>query len=201
MSSNVQPIRPVTGVWPPCPPAPCPPANCWDPVFALGQCWDDAAKAKAILKRIIADIIACDPSIIGRGTPIVGVTDGSDAQPGMVGEWIKLTNFLAIPVTPQSSTLILGTLPAGDWDCTAYAWFDANVNDLYYEQVTPLPPGWTDAITGVLSVSNWERVTANMSRALTSEPTVVAFQIVSNQNANGTAASQINMVFQARRRR
>ena len=63
---------------PPFPPGPCMPCGpgpgwpgppprppgCWDALFKLNACWDEVAKAKEILAKIIGDILAEDPNIL-----------------------------------------------------------------------------------------------------------------------------------------
>ena len=52
---------------------------------------------------------------------MAGVTDGSDAAPGMIGEFIKNNTVVQVPNGDPFQTLITGiVIPAGDWDVMGY---------------------------------------------------------------------------------
>lgn len=61
--------------------------------------------------------------------PIIGVTDGSDAAPGMVGEYVSAVNTVAPPMTPTNSPTGISAIQAqivlspGDWD----VWFSGEM--------------------------------------------------------------------------
>ena len=56
---------------------------------------------------------------------IIGVTDGSDAAPGFVGEVISNVNTAGVPLTTVTNANIT-TIPLtpGDWDVFGEAWFN-----------------------------------------------------------------------------
>lgn len=70
----------------------------------------------------------------GGGPPFMGVTDGSDAAPGEVGEYITATsppeNVPLFPSSPQN--LIQIDLTAGDWD----VWGTISINFLSGTNIT-----------------------------------------------------------------
>lgn len=190
--------RPPTGVWPPCPPGP--PGPWPGGLFRLEQCWDDVKRTKALLRRMIADIIAEDPSLIGLAQPIIGVTDGSDAQPGQVGEYIQWGQTVPLSTAIDASmNLTMGVLPPGDWDCWASAATDQPVGNVMY-LLNPVPAGftenmstaaWVPGTTELLSIASYT------ARALTSVPSLINFTVTYRADMN----TNFIFWFAARRRR
>lgn len=68
----------------------------------------------------------------GLNRPVnMGVTDGSSAQPGEVGEFVDsgIINISALPPdTTYFHNLISISLGAGDWDVTAWAWIYGSID-------------------------------------------------------------------------
>lgn len=196
--SNIVPIqgRPLTGVYPSCPP-PCPPFS------GLEECYAQVKQAQDFLKQMLIDIINCDPSIIGRGTPIVGVTDGTDAQPGMVGEWVMYTASVPFTATAQTQVVSMGSLSAGDWDCWAYAIPNVFTTDVLII-LNPQPAGFTgnmwSKIASATILTGVSIVTPQV-RALTSVPSLIAFTVITNDSGDGPSAGTLTLEFMARRRR
>lgn len=200
MSSNIVPIqgRPLTGVYPSCPPPPI--VDC---MGSLAQCYADVKAAQAFLEQMLIDIINCNPDIIGRGTPIVGVTDGSNAQPGMVGEIITLTGVFPYNATQTQGPLSLGSLPAGDWDCWTYGYPSAWATDFEFA-LNPVPAGFENNLWGKTTVQTptvWiVPVVGIQGRASTTQPSLIAFTCTANANGPGDAGTMA-ITFNARRRR
>jgi hypothetical protein len=114
-------------------PPPCPPSD-WSQLI---DCWKDAQDFKKLIQAVIEDIYGgelatkayVDQAVQQSATEITtGVTDGSIAGPGMVGE----TVFGIFPATPGelSDTHTVGdtiadefvmTLPAGAWQMSFQA--------------------------------------------------------------------------------
>lgn len=118
---------PPPAVWPPMPtPPPCGPPSCTDYLAKIQQCWDQSQDLEALLKQIITDIFTNDPGIIpppppSAGTgPIIGVTDGSDAAPGEVGEFMFNSVSGVIAQNAGLATYQALTLTPGDWDVWGY---------------------------------------------------------------------------------
>jgi hypothetical protein len=197
--SNV--VRPITGTWPPCPP-PCPPADCFSGLAHLEQCYADVKRAEALLKQMIKDIIACDPGIIGSGMPIIGVTDGSDAQPGQVGEFVRLIiGNITIPAAYLVQNVTLGVLSPGDWDCWCSCSFTSFISDARMS-LNPVPTGFSDEMyVGMATTLESFNLVGPTGRALISVPTLVNMQLTTNLAAEGPAATIGYMIFSARRRR
>lgn len=182
--------RPIAGVWPPCPPVPL--ADC---MSGLEQCYADVKRAQAFIKQMLIDIINCDPSIIGRGTPIIGVTDGSDAQPGMVGEWVLLSQQMNFGTGSSITNITMGSLSPGDWDVGGYTLFSAAAGETDIT-LNPVPPGFTSAINMWTSVGG--AVPSPMTRALTSAPSLIAYTV---NIAGATDTGIMDLFFVARRAR
>lgn len=199
--SNIQPIRPVTGVYPPCPPMPCPPPDCFG-MSQLERCYDEVKRAQAFLTQMLKDIIACDPSIL-TGLGIAGVTNGSEAQPGMVGEWIQFAQTVAYPVTANTSQSVsLGALPAGDWDVWAWAEFTSSMTGALFS-LAPQPAGFSGNLPALVETvaGDLAFLLSPVQRALTSVPSLIALTLVTNANGAGPAAGNCTLTFSARRMR
>src|SRR5215475_1244627 len=97
------------------PPAPCPGDPCLD-AGSIDQCW---RQIKA-LRQIIEDILGEMGGPIKTG-PIQGITDGSVALPGRVGEVAE--NLIVFPFTgqPQTVTISVMVLQPGDWQAWGLA--------------------------------------------------------------------------------
>lgn len=110
--------------WCPGPLPPCPPGNPWG---GLEQCWNDVAALEELLTKIIKDMLAKDPNVFGTLGNIKGVTDGSVAPAGAVGELVAFSGSVAFPANnPVFVSLTnIGTLPAGDWNI--WAWMGSTV--------------------------------------------------------------------------
>jgi hypothetical protein len=123
--------HPEHPIWPPqqpCPPQPCPPSgmvppSCFDQIAKASACWDQSTALYDFLTKVITDIFTNDPSIIpppppSAGTgPIIGVTDGSVAAPGEVGEVLRSTvNGSVTSGGGFSATFQALSLTPGDWD-------------------------------------------------------------------------------------
>lgn len=195
--------RPPTSVWPPCPPEPCPPGPWPAGLYRLNQCWDDVAKTKAFLAQMMREIIAEDPSIIAVGTPVVGVTDGTEAQPGMVGQFIQNSvnvNFVAN--TNLQAFVNVASLPPGDWDC----WWNMGITaPIFGTQIylDPVPAGFSGDMDMVLETPGQATpdtffLASPHVRALTKVANPMVFSVAISP---GPANGYLGLIFNARRRR
>lgn len=193
--------RPPGGAWPPCPPGPGPmPPDIFSALFWLSRAYDDVRATKAFLRKLIADLLADDPNLFGQGRPIIGVTDGSDAQPGQVGEFVRMNATFPCPATSFAQVQSLGVLQPGDWDC----WMWVNPVDYGTESMQiwlqPQPAGFDNEMyTGqVLAQQEWDSLVTQHSRASLSVPTLISVGMETNING-ATNASNQNLAFCARR--
>lgn len=191
--------RPPTSVWPPCPPPGPWPAG----LYRFNECFDQVQQLEAFLSQVIRNMLAEDPSLIAVGQPIVGVTNGTDAQPGMVGEFKQMVaNFSWTANANFSSLISPGSLPAGDWDCW---WYFGVTAPVFGAQIylNPVPPGFTGDMDQVLYTTGQATpetffLNSPHVRALTS----VTSQILLQTNiSGGPSAGAGSIIFNARRNR
>lgn len=194
---NVTPLwgRPPTGVWPPCPPGPG-----MSGLFRLEECWRDVKAAKEALKRIIADIIAEDPTIVA-GVGVAGVTDGSWAQPGQVGEVVQFITPVSYGEGTQTQNVSAGILPPGDWDLYASAGFSTVLLGAQFV-LNPVPAGFDFALNAASQASLNEGIVlvSQLGLAHTSAPSLLAYAVTTNVAA-GTGAGTMTLFTVGRRRR
>jgi hypothetical protein len=148
------------------------PGQCQSDIF---QCWSQVE----MLKKIVADIIGEIGGPIKTG-PIQGVTDGSNAQPGEVGEYYQNIMNVNFNSGTQTQNVAAGVLPPGDWD--AYAMFIADLalsTAAFY--LVPQPAGVSHNMGGVWNVGSptVAQITANASpaRANLVVPTLFNFSL------------------------
>lgn len=187
------------------------PAGCCPPggdMSALLQCYCDVQAATAFISKVVTDLAANDPAFqqalvdgiaaSGSNLPLIGVTNGSDAQPGQVGEWVllKQTNVPAGAGT-VIQTLTMGVLQPGDWDVWGHMIYD----QFSYGQfvLNPVPAGFSGDLNSFLTgVTQNASVTSTVTRALISVPSLIAMQVTTT---NPGAATSFDFEFSARRRR
>ena len=124
----------------------CPPG-----MGGLQQCYDDLNNASAFLAQIFIDQLNNNPAVaqamiealtrFGYALPLVGVTNGTEAVPPQVGQYIQFTGTLPYTATPASALLSLGVLPPGDWNCWLWATFTTAISGAQYS-LNPLPAGF-----------------------------------------------------------
>lgn len=192
---------------PPCPPPPacCPPPGCVDQMQA---CWDSSQALYALVKKVLQDVIASEPGLL---TP-TGVTDGSNVQPGQVGEFISFLDNFPIPATINFHQVIaVGTLPPGDWDCEARIECDSLVGGLDFF-LNPVPDSASNGMETRLGI--WVSATeagmmdtimsSPVCRINNSAPVLVTFEIVTNYLTSPVLAPEAgtgSIIFGARRMR
>lgn len=198
-------------------PMPSFPAGCCPPggTDALMQCYCDIQAATAFISKIVTDLAATDPAFqqalvdamaaSGSALPLIGVTDGSNPQPGQVGEFVDFEVPFNVPVTPQLNIPItMGVLQPGDWDCWANAATNVWVSSMEIIQI-PTPPGFSHGIAAMAAVpeGTTEQITVNAAavRASISVPTLIVISVSTNNVGNGASAGQGAVGFYARRRR
>lgn len=202
-------MMPMTGTWPmpPFPAGCCPPGG----MDALMQCYCDIQAATAFISKVVQDLAANDPAFqqslvdaivaSGSNVPLVGVTNGADAQPGQVGEWAETMVGITYPTGSSTQSVTMGILQPGDWDVWAFFNPDQAISAVQF-YLNPLPagmmggnlPGWFIAATDV----NNALIISPVNRALISVPTLFVFTLITQTTGAGGPGQ---MVFLARRRR
>lgn len=183
----------------------CPPGG----LDALMKCYCDIQQASAFIGQIMLDQINNNPAIIaaiiagieksGSNLPLLGVTNGSEAQPGQVGEFIKYEVTIAFPTGSASQPITMGVLPPGDWDVWSYANVDEGLTSIGWN-TNPTPAGFADQLLAGLGITGTEwlaMVVSNTTQATTSVPSLIAFTVLSTASTAGA----LGIVFCARRRR
>lgn len=205
------PYWPMPQVTPGC----CPPGG----MSSLMQCYCDIQSATAFITAIMIDAINNNPAVIeaiiagieksGSNLPLLGVTNGSYAQPGQVGEFVDF--FAAVPFTTaanQSVTTTMGILQPGDWDIWAVAQYSVPVisGEFFLAPQGVPPPGFSGSLysfifTGTADDNAWTNVVSTVEQANISVPTLIALTLNTNQLGAGGFAGTCNTWFKARRRR
>lgn len=200
-ASPASPYWPMPQVMPGC----CPPGG----MDALMKCYCDIQSATAFICAVMVDCINTNPAVIqaildaiaksGSNVPLVGVTNGTEAQAGQVGERILLTASFPVVAGNSQPVLVLGTLPPGDWDCWYH--FQPNANVAWVAAyLAPQPAGFDDNMTFyVANATENELFPGPGTRALTSVPSLLAFQFQISSTETGDKTGDIT--FFARRRR
>jgi hypothetical protein len=171
-----------------------------DPCIDTGdidQCW---RQIKA-LRQIIEDILGELGGPIKTG-PIQGVTDGSDALPGRVGEWRTVHLDLPFPVGDTNTVISPMVLQPGDWDIAAEVNVPFSVEGVYFGLTTPLPTGVSGSLGANVQLDTgtlvFESITCLRERGSFKVPTLLPFFL----NVKGaTAAGTVGFGINARRMR
>lgn len=202
-------MMPMTTTTPP-PPLPwpyppggipgCAPPGC--PPSSLMQCYCDVQNASAFISAIMIDAINNNPAVTqaiiaaiqasGSNIPLIGVTNGTPAQAGQVGEYVQILQ--AVPYTSaqaQVQSVTMGILQPGDW----LAWCSMGTTTLtsgLYMFLNPQPVGFTGTFANELAGAGMAAATALIGppcQALVSVPTLVVLQITTNLGGAGTAGT------------
>jgi hypothetical protein len=146
-----------------------------------GFCW---YCMKAMLVKEIECLLKTDPDLQAiLNAPRMGVTDGSNALPGQVGEFLSGQAVYQVPALGAgiSWSGIGGpiTLPAGDWMCSAYGYTGVPYEGVFIGMVT-MPPGLSTDMAGGLSLTAGAVgtvVNGVPARALVTTPTLLPFTL------------------------
>lgn len=119
-----------------------------------------------------------------QGGRRMGVTDGSDALPGEIGEFIQFGQTVPLPTAQTTFPLVMGALGAGDWDCWVHCTTNIPLGNLMFV-LNPVPLGFSDNMSTVAWVPGTTELLTQMSnivRALIAEPVVISFDISTAAN-------------------
>jgi hypothetical protein len=162
----------------------------------LMQCWQDIAQFQQFL--------ACMLSQMGP-FPMQGVTDGSNAAPGNIGEFMTATanaTFAAGVVT--TTTLSPIVIPPGDWDLWSFSEQTVETGIVWY-YASPQPVGVTNDMSGIAGAPGaglLTRVIGLPARGSFTVPTLLAFHVEVHQDTvAGLLAGTLYLTVSGRRRR
>jgi len=186
--------------------------SCFSELAGLNACYDSVQMMEQILAKVVCDLATNNAAFAqclveaiaksGSNVPLIGVTNGADAQPGQVGEYVSFASAtINIPTAANSQTVTLGTLQPGDWDMWLTTTQLSQVHDMGLYLASQ--PGFAVPIASIFMGSGGEiiQLVTSTSRGLVSVPTLIAVNVITNQAGAGSAASTTEVTFMARRRR
>lgn len=193
--------------------------SCFSELASLNACYDSIQMMNQILAKVITDLVTNDKAVqaaiveaiaaSGSNVPLIGVTNGSDAQPGQVGEFVSFNQAVTYPAGVANTQVVtMGVLQPGDWD----VWSTAGVYGFGGATqfiLDPQPAGFSSQLQGSLllpqtgvtgTAGSW--IIGVMARASISAPTLIAMQFISNMfgDSAATSTSATLLVFARRRR-
>jgi hypothetical protein len=194
---------------------PGPFSTCLQQLTALNTCYDNVAMMEQILAKVITDVITSNPTVMneiiegiaasGSNVPLIGVTNGADAQPGQVGQFVPLNLAGTYPTGTSTQVVTLGTLQPGDWDLEGILGIGGPVTWVN-TYLSPVPAGvswnmggYIEDITSVPGSGEMAIIPLVPARALISVPTLFAFSLQVNAGTN--AGANYQYVVNARRAR
>lgn len=195
--------------WPPnCPPGPgvpgctcgCQPCQCsggWG--SGAMDCWQQISQYQQFLMCMLSQM---------GPIPLQGVTDGSDAKAGNIGEFMTGSAVVAYAVYPANTigNAAVMVLPPGDWDLWAYLDFSGPIGGAQY-YLSPVPTGVSNNMMAVLGplttgAHSIARIVGPYARGSFTVPTLLPFYVNVNQSFDASLlAGSATMSVEARRRR
>lgn len=222
--SSPPPTSPPPMVWPGPPggnvvpfPLPWGQTGCCPPggMDALMKCYCDIQAATAFICSVMVQCVQNNPAVTqaiitaiensGSSLPTLGVTNGSDAQPGQVGEFIPFDLAGTYPTGNSTQVLSVGVLPPGDWNLDGALGIGGSI-DSVFTSIVPTPAGFSWNMGGYQAVSAAPSTASEFviiplvpTRASVSVPTLLPFTLTIAAGANPGANFQY--VIRARRAR
>lgn len=141
--------------------------------------------------------------------PIVGVTDGSDAAPGQVGEYVTAQASRTYPASPSNTTSSVSVMviQPGDWDIYAMLQATNYIDGLVFTPATPivglgptLQGSMVSAADTAAAISEYPIVTG-MARGNFAVPTLMAMNVQVVMQTAGLVAGTAYLTMWARRMR
>ena len=179
----------------------CPPGG----MDALMKCYCDVQAATAFICSVMVQCVQTNPAVVqaiitaiensGSSLPLLGVTNGSQAQPGQVGEFIQFSSVNTVNIPSGGSqvfNLPMGVLQPGDWEIQAYIAVQALVSLVSFG-LAPEPAGFSSDCGGSLALSplgEWQYVVGKPTQGLISVPTLLAFGITLDGQASTTGTME-----------
>lgn len=144
--------------------------------------------------------------------PIVGVTDGSSAAPGQVGEYVRAQVQFAYTASPSTTNSVQSPLVVqpGDWDLGAYMILSGAFDAASF-YINPVPTGIIDGngmsgfnqinSSASANLSQYSTVVAPGTRGSFTVPTLLAFTCQVALTTASIPAGTAYLLVHARRRR
>jgi hypothetical protein len=186
--------------WPPnCPPGPGVPPDCGCGFGGLMQCWQDIAQFQQFLQCMLSQM---------GPYPVQGVTDGSAALPGNIGEYMDFTVTQSVTLVASVSQIVnfnMGVLSPGDWDVMAFLTPSLELNVVTYV-LSPQPTGFSTNMAasqattaGPMQPEIWATLASARARASITVPTLIVFAV--NLGSQVASTGNVSMNVTARRMR
>lgn len=184
----------------------CPPGG----MDALMKCYCDVQAATAFICSVMVQCVQTNPAVVqaiiaaieasGSTLPLLGVTNGVEAQAGQVGEWVEFQQLPAFAAGNSTQSVTMGVLQPGDWDCWMDCSVSVGVTDLQIF-LSPAPAGFSGDCGGYLATTpgpEGVRLVGQTDQGLISVPSLIVFSMIVG---GATAAGSGVLQFKARRRR
>jgi hypothetical protein len=161
------------------------------------DCWQQISQFQQFLQCMLSQM---------GPVPLQGVTDGSDAKAGYIGEYMKASvnvNYAASVVTTTTASVIV--IPPGDWNLWAYGQISAPVGSVFYE-ASPMPAGLSNALgsyigSGDPAAATYASPNTPVARGSFTVPTLIAFSVRVDQLTGSLPAGYMILSVEARRMR
>lgn len=181
----------------------CPPPGWCPPTSGWAWCWCPPQQCPPVPPSPLPP-----PPLSG---PIIGVTDGSSAAPGQVGEYISSSTSIAYAAYPAVTTQVVSALVVqpGDWDLWATMSMSTSFGGALFN-LSPIPAGISDDLAAINAVTaamtataaEFNSLNAQAVRGNFSVPTLLAFNVNINQSfTSGLLAGTATLKVRGRRRR
>jgi hypothetical protein len=165
------------------------------------QCWQDIAQFQQFLQCMLSQ---------AGPIPMQGVTDGSDAKAGYIGEYLIFNGSMAFAANPAVTQQVLsvGVIPPGDWNLTSFMTANVAVGNAGFN-LSPQPPGLSNIMHGAIWFGAVATQTAQdiafngqNARASVTVPTLLPFMVTVGQNTDAAlTAGTATLTVEARRMR
>jgi hypothetical protein len=150
----------------------------------LMQCWQDIAQFQQFLQCMLSQM---------GPIPIQGVTDGSDAKAGYIGEYITGQSPFTYTAYPNITTVNLSPLVVspGDWNLWSFAGMATEFGAVQYG-LSPVPAGVygglgaVNSIGGASPVAEYASVMSPTTRANVTVPTLLPFTLTVHQDTSSS---------------
>jgi hypothetical protein len=142
---------------------------------------------------------------VGPAQPM-GVTDGSSAAAGRVGEFLTTTAAVPFAASPTITNTVASTLvvPPGDWNLWASAEYTTAIGFLGFSLSAP-PTGVSGDIRGQVGTSgptvSYSGVMGSMVRGSFTAASLLSFNVHVDQTTAGLLAGTVSLTVCARRMR
>jgi hypothetical protein len=166
------------------------------------QCWQDLSQFQQFLQAMLSQ---------AGPIPLKGVTDGSNAATGNIGEWLNGPAQVAYAAYPAITTQVVSplVLSPGDWDVWAAMQTTGEFDTARFLMSYPYPAGFSGGLIGTFTAGNpagvdfaYVVILSTVLRANVMVPTVIPMTVtIDLYGTAGLAAGTAYLNVYARRMR